>query len=101
MEKENGRQGCNYLDGPINSMAEFFATSIENLEQSIPPTQETTGKARKVPRKGNWSLLTILMMKKRSFGSTMVRADIQRINVPHSRHWSSKQNRKRANILTT
>ena len=67
--------------------------------------QEITGKARKVSRIGNWSLLMILMMKiqmkdiqERDFASTTVCADIPQINVHLSRHWSSKQNRKRANI---
>ena len=36
-EKKMVEQGYNYLDGRINSMAEFFETRIENLEKSIPP----------------------------------------------------------------
>ena len=31
-------QGYNYLDCPIDSMAKFFETRIENLEKSIPPS---------------------------------------------------------------
>ena len=45
----------NYLDGPIQSMAEFFETRSENLEKSIPLQvflQETRKRTRKVPRKG-------------------------------------------------
>ena len=31
------KQGYNYLDGPIQSMAKFFETRIEILEKSISP----------------------------------------------------------------
>ena len=108
-KKKMVKKGYNYLDGPIYSMAKFFETRIENLEKSIHQVfpQETTGKARKVPRKGNWLLLMILMMKtqmkgiqERSFASTTVRVDIPLINVSLSRHWSSKQIRRKENIST-
>ena len=36
-EKKMVKQGYNYLDGPIHSIAEFFETRIENLEKSIFP----------------------------------------------------------------
>ena len=35
-EKENDRTGYNYFYGPMYSMAEFFKTSVENLEKSDP-----------------------------------------------------------------
>ena len=35
-EKKMVEQGYNYLDGPMQSMAEFFEVRIENLEKSIP-----------------------------------------------------------------
>ena len=31
-------QGYNYLDGPIQNMAEIFEIKIKNLEKSIPPS---------------------------------------------------------------
>ena len=93
-KKKMVEQRYNYLDGPIYSMAEFFKTRIENLEnqshQVFP--QETKGKTRKNPRKENWPLLTILIMKihvrdiqERCFTKTSVFVDIPRINVPLAR----------------
>ena len=70
-------------------------------------SQETTRKARKVPRIGKKSAVVMMMMKiqiediqERSFASTMARADIQQMNALCVRHWSSRQNRKRANNFT-
>ena len=37
-KKKMVEQGCNYLDGPIHSMAKLFKIRIENLEKSIPPS---------------------------------------------------------------
>ena len=41
------QQGYNYLDDPINSMAEFFETRIENLEKSILPSVPSRNKKTK------------------------------------------------------
>ena len=45
--------GCNYLDGPNHSMAEFFDMRIENLEKSIPPSVPSgiSNSNRKVSKK--------------------------------------------------
>ena len=65
--------------------------------------QETTGKARKVPRKGNWSLLIILMMKMQikdiqetSFASTTdqcttLKALIKKAKQKKSKHFDKKK----------
>ena len=109
MIKKMVEQGYNYLDSPIRSMVDFFETRIENLEKSIPPSSPSrnNGKSEKESKKKKAVTLTILIMKiqikdiqERSFASTMIRANISRINALLSGHWPSKQNRKTANNLT-
>ena len=55
-EKKIVEQGYNYLDGPIHSMAAFFETRIENLENSITLSvpSRNNKKNKKGLRKGNW-----------------------------------------------
>ena len=49
-------QEYNNLNNHIHSMAEFFETRIEYLENQFHQVlaKETTRTARKVPKKGNW-----------------------------------------------
>ena len=51
MGKELVEQDYNHLDGPIYAMVEFLATSIENLEKSIPPSVPSRNK--KTKKKGS------------------------------------------------
>ena len=77
-------------------MIEFFGRSIKHLKKSILPRVPSRNKdvIRIDPRKGNWSLLTILMLKiwmkdkkARSFACTMTHANIPQINILPSRNW--------------
>ena len=49
-------QGCNYIDDPILSIAEFFEIRIENLEKSIlprdSPFHSPRDRNRRILRKG-------------------------------------------------
>ena len=45
-EKKMVERGYNYLDGPINSMVEFFKTRIENLKTIIPPSVASRNKKK-------------------------------------------------------
>ena len=67
------KQGYNYLDGPIHSMAEFFETRIENLEKSIPPSVPSRNRKKKSKKASK---------KKEEHASIMVCADIPQMNVP-------------------
>ena len=49
--KKMMEQRFKYLDGPIQSVSDFFETMIENLEKSIPSSIPSRNKRRKVPRK--------------------------------------------------
>ena len=91
-KKQMVEQEYNYLDGPIHSKAEFFGTTVENLENQ---SQEVF--PRKNPRKGsrkrNQELSEIPRMKipkmnsrAKSFASTMARADIPRTFLGHTLH---------------
>ena len=81
-------------------MIEFFGRSIENLKKSIIPSVPSRNKDVRTidPRKGNRSLLTILMLKiwmkdkkARSFACTMAHANIPQINIPPPRNWQASK----------
>ena len=45
-KKKMIEQGYSYLDGPIHSMAGFFATRIKKLKKSIPPCVSSRNKKK-------------------------------------------------------
>ena len=89
MKKENVKQGYNYLDDSIQSMAEFFEIKIENIERF---DSEKDSRRTSSTRKGNKLIRTFLkknilnvQKQERNSKSIMVHVATVSMNVLPSR----------------